>query len=276
MQTVLVLGIVLVACVGLYVWMTAPGAPAPKWLTEYPFAHRGLHDNRHPENSLAAFEYAIQRKVAIELDVRLSKDGEVVVFHDSMLQRMTGQAGSVADKTAMELNQMSLNATKHTIPTLSQVLGLVQGRVPLLIEIKSEGRAGKIEPAVYKLLSSYKGRYAIQSFSPLSIRWFLKNAPHTIIGQLSANFKENADHIPRVERFFVKNLLINFLSRPQFISYQLSALPQKTLTRIKHAGVPVLVWTITTEGQLREAQKTADSIIFENEQLIHAYNKGQE
>ncbi|HBU12085.1 MAG TPA: glycerophosphodiester phosphodiesterase [Clostridiales bacterium] len=260
-----VICIVVSALLILYFFLTAGSAPGGRgdWLREYRFAHRGLHNEEFPENTLPAFLRAAERGYAIELDVRLSKDGEVMVFHDDELKRVTGQEGRVADCTAEELARMGACGTRHTIPRFTDVLREVGGKTPILIETKNEGGAGALEAALYELLRGYGGRYAVQSFSPFSIGWFKKNAPEVLRGQLSAHFTEGAEHIAAYKRFIIKSLLSNVFCRPNFISYERGGVADAEVRRLRKTGLPVLAWTVRNTRQEQQARQDADSVIFE-------------
>ena len=159
------------------------------WLVETPIAHRGLHDKTSPENSLSAFKKAIEKGYAIELDVHQISDGTIVVFHDESLSRMTGNDGYLKFLTKNDLPMLFLNGTKETIPTLEQTLSLINGEVPVLVEIKNTGKVGSLEQAVIDILKKYKGQYAVQSFNPYSLGYFYQHAPEITRGQLSGYFK---------------------------------------------------------------------------------------
>ena len=190
------------------------------FLKEKFIAHRGLFNNTTVcENSLPAFECTIENGYAIELDIQPTKDNELVVFHDSTLLRMTGQNGKVSDYTYNELQELNLLNTNQKIPTLQQVLKLVNGQTPLLIEIKPNNlKVGKLETKLMQLLNEYNGQYAIQSFNPFIILWFKKNAPNVVRGILSAKFTKNFENRPNViKRIILKSMILNKFFTPDFI-----------------------------------------------------------
>lgn len=158
------------------------------WLFSRPIAHRGLHDTEVPENSLLAFEKAIDEGFPIEIDVRPIDDGTVVVFHDERLTRMTDRDGYVCNLTDADLKEIRLKNSDQKIPTFAEVLEFVNGRAPLLIEIKNESKVGTLERNTLELLNSYKGEFAVQAFNPYSLEFFKKNAPQIQRGQLSCFF----------------------------------------------------------------------------------------
>ena len=229
------------------------------WIVKMPIAHRGLHNDELPENSLAAFENAINNKYAIELDLRITSDGHVVVFHDDNLGRMTGSSGYVNKTTLEEIKKLRLLNTAEKIPTFKEVLDLVSGRTPLLIEIKNMNKVG-IEKNVWNLLAKYDGEYAIQSFNPYTLEWFKNHAPHVKRGQLSSYFK-NVD-IGIIKKIALKKLWMNKISDPNFISYNIDDLPNRWVKKFR--DLPLLAWCVRTIEQKEKAFKIADNIIFED------------
>ena len=164
-----------------------------RYLSDFRYiAHRGLHSvsKRIPENSLWAFEEAVKAGVAIELDVRFTKDKEIVVFHDENTMRMTGVEYIVEETEHYKLGELKLAGTKCGIPLLKEVLALVDGKVPILIEVKNEHAVGALERTLMDMLNHYSGKYAIESFNPLVLLWFKKNQPAVLRGQLVSEIKE--------------------------------------------------------------------------------------
>lgn len=233
-----------------------------KWLTQIPIAHRGLHDDIAPENSLEAIDKAIAAGVAIEIDVHLSADKQVVVFHDTTLDRMTGRSDRLAERTLTELQQITLLDSSSHIPSLRQVLARIDGQVPLLIEIKNKGKVGELEQAIADQLDQYQGDFALQSFNPYSMGWFAKHRPTWLRGQLSCDFRDETD-MAWMKKFLLRHLLMNSVSRPHFIGYDIRCLPAWVVTRARKNGTPVLAWTVSNEQKQQHANKFADNIIFE-------------
>lgn len=231
------------------------------WLCTKYIAHRGLHNSdAYPENSIGAFKKAIEKGYAIELDVRALADGTVVVFHDEALGRMTGADGFISNYTYEDIKDLKLLKTNERIPTLEQALKTINGETPILIEIKNNGKVG-FEKNVWKILSSYKGEYAIQSFNPYSLEWFKINAPHVKRGQLASFFKGN-DTIGFAKKFALKRMLLNKkVSEPNFIAYQVENLPNRYVK--KYSDLPLLAWVVKNEETFVKAKKYADNIIFE-------------
>ncbi|MBQ1272695.1 MAG: glycerophosphodiester phosphodiesterase [Clostridia bacterium] len=229
------------------------------------YAHRGLHTKAVPENSLRAFQGAVDRGLGIELDVQLSKDGQVVVFHDLTLNRVAGVDGKVIDYTAEELSKMSLNGQPDGIPSLKQVLELVDGKIPLIIEVKIPGFDLSVCPKLFDLLDEYKGPYCVESFHPFVLDWLRKNRPDVLRGQLSSNFFGHGEEGNKLQLFAVKNLLLNVIARPDFIAYDIRY-PNTwafRLCRDVWKALPI-GWTIRTEEELEEAKKHFAGWICEN------------
>ncbi len=230
------------------------------WLCTTPIAHRGCHNSEIPENSMKAFEKAIENNYAIELDVRALSDGSIVVFHDETLGRMTGRDGFINNFTYDDIKDLTLAKSEEHIPLFEDVLKKVNGKTPLLIEIKNSGKVG-FEKNVWKLLSKYKGEYAIQSFNPYTLEWFKNNAPHVKRGQLASFFKGNKE-ISFSKRFTLKRMLFNKkVSEPHFISYQVENIPNKYVK--KYSELPLLAWVVKNQDTYDRVKKYCDNIIFE-------------
>ena len=221
------------------------------WLLSRPIAHRGLWNDNFVENSLSAYQNAIDNGFPIEIDLHRSLDGEIFVFHDDDLARLTGVEGKIFEKTAKEIKSLSLNGSKEKIPTLSETLKLVKGKVPLLIEIKLQP-TNKIVFDVVKILRDYKGEFAIQSFNPAYIIKVKKLAPDFTRGILSskAKFKN------KFRGFVVNKMPLNFIAKPHFISYRHCDLPIKTRR-------PVISWTITSTADWEKIKPYSSNIVFE-------------
>jgi glycerophosphoryl diester phosphodiesterase len=238
------------------------GVEPPAWLWSRPVAHRGLHDAARPENSLAAFEAAAHAGHPIELDVHRTADGCAVVFHDDALQRMTGRPGRVADATLAELRALPLLHTTERIPSLDDVLALLRGRVPLLVELKARAPYGPLEQAVRDALRRHPGAHAVQSFDPWSLVWLRRHAPELPRGMLSCDFTE--EDLPAHHKLVLRHLLLAPHVRPSFVGYDLHALPHWAPTRLRRLGVPLLAWTVRSAEDLQRARRLADNVIFEH------------
>lgn len=230
------------------------------WLVEKYIAHRGLHDDQSAENSLSAFEKAIEKGYVIELDVQQISDGTVVVFHDSSLSRMTGQDGYVRYLTKEDLKSCFLGGTKETIPTFEETLKLINGRTPVIVEIKNNSKPGKLESQVLEMLRKYKGEFAIMAFNPYILKWFKDNAPEILRGQLSSFFKN--EKLSFLKKFILKKLMLNSVAQPNFIAYNAQNLPNRFVR--KYNTLPLLAWTIRSQEEYMRVVKYCDNIIFEN------------
>lgn len=251
------------AALGGLVFLVAPGRASKKDKKPFMytnFAHRGLHkkDKTVPENSLAAFERASAYGYGMELDVQLSKDGQVVVFHDDTLNRVCGVDSRVDEKTYDELRQMSLCGSTQTIPLFSEVLKTVRGRGPLIVELKNGKRNEELCEKTYALLSKYSGEYCIESFNPFIVRWFKKNAPEVIRGQLANPPKDYNGEVGPLTAVILGNCLLNFLARPQFIAYKITPKPF-TVKLCEALGAMKVAWT--SHDWVNE--KFYDAVIFE-------------
>ena len=234
------------------------------WIREIPIAHRGLDNGDTPENSMEAFKKAIEKGYAIELDVQLTKDKELIVFHDSNLERLTKDKRDVADVTYDKIKSLKLENTNETIPTLKEVLELVDNKVPLLIEIKTGASAKELAESTYDIVKDYSGRYAVQSFDPFILEWFKNNATQVIRCQLSGGFKGNdGTNLKWYERFLLRNLLLNFKSRPHAIAYELKNIDNLSVKLLK-GKYPIISWPITDEEDMKKGYEKSDNIIFDN------------
>ncbi len=258
------LGLLLLIFLVYLLFLVRPRAKQPndaRLLCDY--AHRGLHGEGIPENSLAAFEKACVAGIGIELDVQLSSDGEVMVFHDYTLVRMTGEEGKVSERTAEELGALFLAESDEKIPTLCEVLSLVDGRVPLLVELKGESGDTSLCPKVAEILREYRGTYCIESFNPLLLRAMRKELPDVFYGMLYTNLcREKKKHT--VLNCLLSGMAFNFLAKPNFIAYNelyRDALCVRIATRFYRA--PRFVWTVRSKENLEIAHEQSEHPIFE-------------
>lgn len=230
------------------------------------YAHRGLHNNKSeaPENSMRAFALAAEKGYGIELDVQLTKDQIPVIIHDYNLKRACRRDIQVSSLNYEELKQYSLFKSKERIPTLKEVLELVNGRVPLIIELKIPWKADRLCTAVSGLLKEYKGFYVIESFNPFGLLWYKKHYPKVIRGQLSTDFRREKIEGNRFQYFLLKHLLMNFLTKPDFIAYHhvyktgLSFTICRKLYRVK-----TVAWTIQSQEELEKSRSYFDLFIFD-------------
>lgn len=192
-------------------------------LRKWSYAHRGLYGNGVPENSLTAFRLAKEAGYGIELDVHLLQDGNLAVMHDSKLMRTTGCDGRLEDLTSGQLENYRLEQTDERIPLFSQVLDLIHGEIPLIVELKvSQGvDIHVLCTNVCKLLDEYEGLYCLESFDPRCIRWLRNNRPEILRGQLTENyFISKTSSLPWFLKFVLKHQMLNFLTMPDFIAYR--------------------------------------------------------
>ena len=229
------------------------------------YAHRGLHNGKDaPENSLAAFEAACQKGYGIELDVQLSRDGKVMVFHDYTLVRMTGCDKKLAELDAEELTALTLGESDQKVPTFAEVLSLVNGRVPLLVELKGENLDTSLCKKVADMLRDYQGPYCVESFNPLLIGNMKKEMPETFCGLLYTNVcrekKKNS-----LLNMALTAMALNVVARPDFIAFNKEdrdSFPVKVTTKFYQA--PKFVWTVNKQEELDTAHKNGELPIFEN------------
>lgn len=236
-----------------------------KWLTKTKFAHRGLYSKNQslPENSIAAFKKAIDNNYGIEFDVSFTKDKHTVIFHDDNLYRMTGVDKLISDCTLEELNKLTLKDTKYKIPTFKEVLRAVDGTVPLIIEIKSNKDRNGLCKAVENELRDYKGNYCIESFDPLIMNIIKKNMPDVIRGQLSMRYTDE-EKLPKILKFALENLLLNYKSRPHFIAYNWRDSNKISLRLLKRLGIITVAWTINSDEAIKVGNNNFDAVIFEH------------
>ena len=265
--TLSIMTVILVILAGIYSYLISGDNIAEKevsWIIETPIAHRGLDNGSIPENSMAAFRNAIEKGYTIELDVQFTKDKELIVFHDDDLSRLTNDNRKVKDVNYQELKNLKLENTDEKIPTLKEVVEMVDNQVPLIIEIKDGEDIIGLSEKTYNIMKNYKGRYAIQSFNPFILEWFKNNASEVIRGQLSGTFREDAESLKFYEKFVLKNLLLNFKSKPNFIAYELDGVNNLSVKLLKGRNYPIISWTIENEEDMKKAYESTDNIIFDN------------
>ena len=243
-------------------WRAPPPDPARvAWLGQWRYAHRGLHGAGVPENSPAAFAAAIERGMAIECDIQRSADGQAMVFHDDELDRLTGLSGPVAQHSAEALGKIVLTGGNDTIPSLRQLLDQVDGKVPLLIEIKSGREAGRRVGstclAVRRALEGYTGRHAIMSFDPRVVRWFAEHSALTLRG-LVVTEEDDKTLQGRLRRH-----LWLWHARPHFLAYDVRDLPSRFAQAQRQRGLPLLTWTVRSPELAARAAAHADAPIAE-------------
>ena len=249
----------------IYLVLISPGRKnGIKKYAKVKFAHRGLHGDGVAENSLSAFKAAADEGYGIELDVRLSSDGVLVVFHDDTLERVVGIEGKVDAYSADELGKMSLSGTSDGIPRFSEVLEAVGGRVPLLVEIKENPGDSAVSLATVKALEGYTGPYVIESFNPLSLRTVAKKAPRVARGILSHRYYAY-DNYRKPLYFLLQCLLFNRICDPAFVAYDHRHASALSLRLARKMGAVTYAWTVRSAEEEAQAYKNGfDGIIFEN------------
>jgi glycerophosphoryl diester phosphodiesterase len=228
-----------------------------------PIAHRGFHDEEIPENSMAAFEKAMELGYSIELDIHLSKDGIPVVFHDESLERLTGSKGKVSQYILSSLKKLRLDETDQEIPTLKEVLELVDGKVPLVIELKVNHHDGIIESEVMKTLYGYEGDYAIQSFNPLTLKWLREHYPNTVLGLLTTSDFSDTE-LGKGKQKVLQYMAFAPVIRPDYVGldYKTFNIAQYYLIKFMTHG-KIVFWTIDSLELYEECIELCDNVIFE-------------
>jgi glycerophosphoryl diester phosphodiesterase len=255
---------------GLWLFLIAPGSSrGMEKFKKAKYAHRGLHgtvdaDTYAAENSLTAFRRAVEHGFGIELDVHVTKDGEVVVFHDDTTDRVTGVSGRLKDFTLAELREMRLSGTEDTVPTLKEVLDLVDGKIPLLIEIKETGTDHSISEATAEVLKSYKGDFIVESFSPLAFGAFRKAFQRLPCGFLCDKLSLNKNQ--RALKFrLIQRQLLNVVARPAFIALCHKRAGLFPVPFIKWLWrTTTVAWTVKSPEDEKKAYENGfDTVIFE-------------
>jgi glycerophosphoryl diester phosphodiesterase len=239
-----------------------PAANRVAFLKAQPFAHRGLHGGDVIENSRAAFAAAIAAGHGIELDVQAGGAGEAFVFHDATLERLTGGTGRFDAMLGPELDRITLKGTNETIPRLREILDLVAGRVPILIEVKAPGRlVGVLCLSVRRALEGYRGQVAVMSFNPQVGRWFHDHAPRIVRG-LVVTQQQDSGRFRNVRGRATRHAAL-WRARPDFLAYDIRDLPSGFATQQRTRGLPVLTWTVRSPADEAVALAHADEAIYE-------------
>ena len=264
MSLLLIAGILLAALI----FLTHPSfnyRRGQHWLGQR-FAHRGLHAASEgvPENTLPAFERACRAGYGIELDIRFTKDMRVVVYHDDDLLRLCGDPRKVCQLTLEELRALPVQGTDARVPTLDEALELVNGRVPLLIELKNGKDNPRLCRALMDRLKNYPGEYIVESFNPLIVWWFRRNAPQVVRGQLVGPLRSYMPTVGFLSAFFMSGLLLNFLGRPHFVAYDVNA-PRFFSPHFQRFlfHTPMAAWTVRRDDIARLVEKRRQMCIFE-------------
>lgn len=235
-----------------------------KWLSNIPFAHRGLHGPQtgSVENSISAFSDAIQKGYGFELDVLLSEDGKAIVIHDTNLMRLTGKDIEVINQTADNLCNIKLLNSHDYIPSLAKVLELTNEKAPILIEIKGDQDCyTETAHAVWRDIEFYKGEIAVMSFYPEVLKWFKDYHPHVLRGLVATPLDDGS--LPKA--YFDKQEQIEFVTSldVDFLAYDIRALPNMVTEYCRSRDISVLTWTVRSDEDRKRAIKNTDNIIFE-------------
>lgn len=254
----------LAAAVSAPLCLFAPGRASKRQKAPFMgmnFAHRGLHsrDKSVPENSLEAFRLAARAGYGVELDVQLSKDGQVVVFHDDTLDRVCGVHARVDELTYEELRQLRLCGTEQGIPLFTEVLGVIRGAGPLIVELKNGKRNRELCEKTYAILENYRGDVCVESFNPFIVAWFRLHARDLVRGQLAMPSRRYVEEgFPPIQGFILSHNLFNFLARPHFIAYRIGYRPP-TVRLSELLGAMKVGWT----SHEPRNEKGRDGVIFE-------------
>ncbi len=263
----IVLLVILLILFLLYALSTAGRSGHPGWdaLRGWSYAHRGLHTAQRPENSLSAFQAAVDKGYGIELDVHLMADGNLAVIHDSSLLRTVGADVKIEDLTLEQLQDYCLEGTQEPIPTFRQVLELVGDKIPMIVELKAVNNHAQLVDAACEMLKSHPGVYCIESFDPRCLYHLKKHYPHIIRGQLAENFLLVKGFMPWLLKWILTTQMANFLTRPDFTSYKFAHRRQfSNFLARKLWGVQGVSWTLTSLEEHSQAVKEGWIPIFEN------------
>lgn len=262
----IVLGVLSVLAAGYLLAIRGrSGHPGLQALRGWSYAHRGLHSEGIPENSMAAFEAARDAGYGVELDVHLMADGNLAVIHDSSLERVTGKAGNVEELTTRQLRDCHLCGTEEIIPEFPHVLEMFDGKVPLIVELKTHnGNHKKLCKAVCDMMESYPGAYCLESFDPRCLLWLKRHRPLLVRGQLTEDyFAKGRTRLPFILKWIMTENLGNFLTRPDFVAYRFAD-RHCTLSNFfclrRMTGV---TWTVQTQEDYNQAIEEGWVPIFE-------------
>jgi glycerophosphoryl diester phosphodiesterase len=238
-----------------------------KWLVDRPIAHRGLHNKSKGilENTTTAFSGAIKNNYAIECDLQRSADGEAMVFHDESLDRLTAEKGLVRSRSVRQLQKLEITGSMDRMQTLDEMLEQVDGRVTLIIELKSQwdGNVSLASQAL-AVLAGYNGPYALMSFDPDLMASVAALSPHTVRGiTADRTVDKYYSGLPLARRIAMRNFEHLAETRPHFVSYYFRDMPFPAVQNIRSAGHPVISWTIRSPGQESRARRWSDQITFE-------------
>lgn len=234
------------------------------WIKERLIAHRGLHsiDKTVPENSLTSFALCLEKDYGIECDVNVLGDGTVVVFHDKDLRRLTKRSESLMEVAYEDIKELTLYDTTEKILTLQEMTAFVNGKVPLLIELKPHGDSLLLCTKFMEIMKDYKGVYAIHSFSPWIVNWFRKNHPEVIRGQITEYFRSDTK-MKRSTKYLMRSMFFNRFTKPDFVNYGIVDLPNKYCDRAYKKGLCIIAYAAKSQEQLDMVKTHYDNAVFE-------------
>lgn len=249
----------LLTTTGLYALKGRTGHPGMEDLKGWGYAHRGLHKEGIPENSMAAFRAALDKGYGIELDIHLMKDGNLAVIHDASLLRTAGVDVQIEDLTAADLENYRLEGTDEKIPLFKDVMALYEGKAPMIVELKPRNNnQAALAQAACDILEDYQGIYCMESFDPRCVQWLRKNRPQIIRGQLTENFVANDDKLHPAIRFLLTHNLFNFMTVPDFVAYKFADRKDSFTTALCRG-----VWDIQGVSWTIQSQKDYDTALQE-------------
>lgn len=254
---------------GAYAFLVAPrmtNKPDVSVLKGVHYAHRGLHDNHSdaPENSMKAFQKAVDAGYGIEMDIQLTKDKIPVVFHDETLNRMCGVEGKVWEFTFEELQKLTLAESEERIPKFEDVLALVGGKVPLIVEYKLDVPSTEVCEIADPMLQAYNGIYCIESFHPFAVKWYREHRPEVIRGQLSQDFSKQEKYKGKFVFWLLSNLLTNVLTRPDFIAYNHKDADMFSRKVCSLMGALPVAYTIKSQEEYEKVKDQFELFIFDS------------
>lgn len=254
----------------LFILAIMPKMKKHRWTDEiikYRYAHRGLFcaEKAVPENSLKAFEKAIENGNGFEFDVHLTADGKLVVIHDSSMKRTAGVDINVSKASYGEISSYGLEGTHEKVPLFEDVLELNGGRVPMIIELKPDNNAKELVTKVVEVLKDYKGIYCVESFAPDVVVALKKTAPDIMRGQLACDIRRKNKKFSAFDNFILKNLVTNFLTKPDFIAYCYEDREAFTFTLCRKLFKPTEVsWTLKDAETMKKAEDAGACVIFDS------------
>ena len=260
--------ILLLICAGLfllYVYLIAPrfGRRDMSALTGHWYAHRGLWNGERPENSLPAFRAAVESGYGIETDVHITRDDQLVVFHDDTLQRMCGDPRKISDCTLEELRALRLAGTDQLIPTLDECLNTVGGRVPLLVEIKTDPRVLRLCELLDERMRAYSGLYMIESFDPRAVQWYRRHRPAVLRGQLTFGLVKPSKTPKTVLSRMLASQIMNVMGRPDFIAAEAVTAHSLPLRLLRLFPAHWAAWTVRSQDEMDRLKDRYEIQIFE-------------